>query len=130
MVKKYFFIFFLLLSLIYCQQNHKSQNAAPNGIISKNIVTNRGYILNITAGRLTNLAEIDPNLILVDISGIPGDDSVIKVQFKQKYLQISASAVYLKPDTLPRGKSIVLVSLTGRKSQKAKSWHIFLSARE
>ena len=39
MVKKCFFIFFLLSSLISCQQNHKSQNAtAPNGIISKNRV--------------------------------------------------------------------------------------------
>jgi len=63
------------------------------------------------------LAKIDPNLILVDVSGIPGNDSVIKTHFKQKYIQIPASAVYLKPDTLPRGKSIVLVSLTGRKSQ-------------
>lgn len=79
---------------------------------------NRGYILNITAGRLTNLAKIDPNLILVDVSGISGNDSVIKAHFKSKYIQISASAVYLKPDTLPHGKSIVLVSLTGRKSQK------------
>ncbi|GMT44584.1 MAG: hypothetical protein IEMM0006_0416 [bacterium] len=118
MVKKYFFIFFLLLSLISCQQNHKSQSA-PNGKASENIVKKRGYVLNITAGRLANLAKIDPNLILVDVSGILGNDSVIKTHFiKPKYIQIPASAVYLKPDTLPQGKSIVLVSLTGRKSQK------------
>jgi len=120
MVKKCFFIFFLLSSLISCQQNHKSQNAtAPNGIISKNRVMNRGYILNITAGRLTNLAKVDPNLVLVDVSGIPENDSIIKTHFiKQSYIHIPANEVYLKPDTLPRGKSIVLVSLTGKKSQK------------
>ncbi len=117
MVKKCFFIF-LLFSLISCQQNHKSQKAPPNGIISKNIVKNRGYVLNISAGRLTNLAKTDPNLILVDVSETPENDSVIKTHFQSKYIQISASAVYLNPDTLPQGKSIVLVSLTGRKSQK------------
>ena len=118
MAKKYFFIFFLLLSLISCRQNHKSQNA-PNGKVSENIVKKRGYVLNITAGSLTNLAKIDPNLILVDVSGISGNDSVIKTHFiKPKYIQIPASEVYSNPDTLPHGKSVVLVSLTGRKSQK------------
>jgi rhodanese-related sulfurtransferase len=118
MAKKYFFIFFLLLSLTACQHNHKSQSA-PNGKASENIVNKRGYLLNITAGSLTNLAKIDPNLILVDVSGISGNDSVIKAHFiKPKYIHIPASEVYLKPDTLPQGKSIVLVSLTGRKSQK------------
>ncbi len=118
MVKKYFFIFFLLLSMISCQQDHKLQNASPNGIISKDIVRSRGYILNIDAGKLTNLAKIDPNLILMAVSEISENDSVIKAHFQSKYIQISASAVYLKPDTLPQGKSIVLVSFTGKKSQK------------
>jgi rhodanese-related sulfurtransferase len=117
MVKKYIFIFFLLLSLISCQQNHKSQNV-PNGNISKNIVKKRGYILNISALRLKNLLEIDPNLMLVDVTENPENDSIIKAFFLPKYIHIPASIIYSNPDTLPQGKSVVLISFTGEKSQK------------
>ncbi len=117
MVKKYFFIFFLLLSLISCQQNHKSQNA-PNENISKNIVKKRGYILNISALRLKNLLEIDPNLMLVDITENPGNDSIIKAFPLSKYIHIPASIIYSNPDTLFQDKSVVLMSLNGEKSRK------------
>lgn len=118
MDKKYFLIFFLLLSLISCQQNHKSQNASPNGTMSNKIVKNRGYILNISALRLKNLLKIDPNLMLVDITENPGNDSIIKAFLLPKYIHIPASIIYSNPDTLPQDKSVVLISFTGEKSQK------------
>lgn len=117
MVKKYFFIFFLLSSLISCQQKHRSQKA-PNGNISKNIVQKRGYILNISALRLKNLLKIDPNLMLVDITENLGNDSIIKAFSLPKYIHIPASIIYSNPDTLPQGKSIVLMSFNGEKSRK------------
>lgn len=117
MIKKYFFTFFLLLSLISCQQNHKTQNT-HSGNISKNIVKKRGYVLNISALRLKNLLEIDPNLLLVDITENQGNDSIIKAFPLPKYIHIPASIIYSNPDTLPQGKSIVLMSFNGRKSRK------------
>ena len=117
MAKKYFFIFFLLLSLISCRQNHKSQSA-PNGKVSENIVKKRGYVLNISALRLKNLLENDPNSMLVDITENPGNDSVIKAFSLPKHFHIPASIIYSNPDTLPQGKSVVLISFDGRESRK------------
>jgi len=117
MAKKYFGIFILILSLISCQPKHESQEATVENV-TRNLEETRGYVLNINNENLINLAKIDPNLILVNVAEMPGNDTIIKTHFKTKYFHIPASTIYSDPDTLPSAKTIVIMSYEGKKSQQ------------
>ncbi len=115
MNKKSFGTSILVLSLISCQPRNKS---APVENATRNFTEACGYVLNINTEKLIYLAEIDLNLILVNVTEIPDNDAIIKTHFKTKYIHIPASAIYSNPDTLHSNKTIVIISNEGRESRQ------------
>ncbi|RMG81779.1 MAG: rhodanese-like domain-containing protein [Bacteroidetes bacterium] len=105
-----FVIFVIAFGMVSCQKQLENPSEMP---VSE-AIPSVGTLINIDNHQLEMLRAYDKNLILVDVRRKEELDG--KYPRLEEAMHLQDSVIFAHPDTLPRGKTIVLMCRSGRRS--------------